>query len=599
MYRKASSQSTGASRILQIAIGIFSAIQFNHISNDLPAIYGTFWSVFYRFFIPPTTITILTSFVPSTISNYIIPLCLACLTPVHSFGFPLFELILLCICVRTCFSPCFLLGFVPCFCFGFFFHSIADVSIAGIVTGFIITYLSIGSYNFSTGIKQESIGFHYDDDDSSKVSRSGRRKGKLRSRATKTATLKPNNNNKRSSSSTSKSTESSNAPKNNNTDTKMNIKKSMITIILCTFIFTVTTLSVTILTNKTKVHMKGLIKKHVHDRKLPMNYKILAQNRSNTGLISVIEKYDSHRMLTADKSVLGGIFVMKGYAPDSIFAQFYLHEAVRLSNRGDDNTGKGGVNGLTLCLGVGIGVVTKALREHGCKVEAIELDTSIITYAQDYFSLKGYIHNKNAITYINDKEKFEKYEYVIHDVFSGGFIHPGLLKQSEFNQISNVLKIDGVVAINIVSSSKSSTYSKWVAEIVAKRLFQAFSNDGHGGIRVFSEPNVSEKIGVDNIVMFASKTKSVLQFRSPTNEDYLGSEMRQEVLEEFDRYEVFDVLPKDYIVNGDEGLLTWIKDEVMLWIGMAHVGMAHAKVMDNVHPKELWSALLAAEHGML
>lgn len=41
----------------------------------------------------------------------------------------------------------------------------------------------------------------------------------------------------------------------------------------------------------------------------------------------------------------------------------------------------------------------------------------------------------------------------------------------------------------------------------------------------------------------------------------------------------------------------WFKEEVQLWIGMAHVGIRHAKIMQIVHLANLWPALLAAEVG--
>lgn len=321
----------------------------------------------------------------------------------------------------------------------------------------------------------------------------------------------------------------------------------------------------------------------------PKSYELIEQKRSITGLISVVEKYDSHRMLTADLSVLGGVFTQGGFEQDSIFGQFHVHEAIRFSRRPTNST-------KTLCLGVGVGIVSRALHRHGMNVNPIELDGVIAQYAYDYFDFPSAlpiqvddgIHHLTTVT--------NAYDFIVHDAFSGGFIHPSLLSQHHFHLLASALSDDGVLAINIVSSTALSSRflpTHLVASVVATRLKRAF-----GYVRAFSDGHQAQ---IDNIVFFASKHEQALRFRQPVKEDVLDSPLRNYVFDMFweNEINVNKIWRLDTITQTkqpfEQSLVSRVTEKIRLWLGMAAVGIVHARLMDKVHSPHLWPALVAAE----
>lgn len=333
-------------------------------------------------------------------------------------------------------------------------------------------------------------------------------------------------------------------------------------------------------------------------RHLPEDYSILSQTWSKTGLITVVEKWHGHRMLVADRSVLGGYFVMPGYASDSIFGQFYVHEAVRLSRRSDDvdadarlsEAQRGGRNGRTLCIGIGVGVVTSALRALGCQVDAVELDPAVTDAATRWFGLQGNVH-------VTDGRKFVQtanvgtYDYVVHDAFTGGGISAALVCEHELRAIKRVMKDDGVLAINVVTGLNGS--STGVATVVYDRLHRVF-----GHVRMFNDMLDGS---VNNVVMFASSVQTGVQFRKPVESDYLGSEMRRTILGEFESKEITRETLKSGIgqklaselgIFGSVPLVGRLLEEVELRLGLLDVAWRHANIMDKAHPSAMWPALL-------
>lgn len=141
---------------------------------------------------------------------------------------------------------------------------------------------------------------------------------------------------------------------------------------------------------------------------------------------------------------------------DSIYSAFVLQEAVRLINstsRGGDWSGSE-----ALIIGLGTGIASTALRNHGIGTTIVEIDPAVYVAARTYFGLPdpgdGKIFLQDARGFIRRrKQKLEagedlpKFDVVIHDVFSGGGV-PGHLFTSEFwNDLKGVVKEDGVVAV--------------------------------------------------------------------------------------------------------------------------------------------------------
>lgn len=548
-------------QFLQVAIGVLAAVHYTVVSTLLPAIHGSFFSQVLKNAVPPITLVVgygLTRVLPPVTS--VIPLVM--LTPVHMAAFPLADLILLSVSVSitaTRHRHALLLvtaGFAATLCIPPLRLRIlrTPFPVAALLVATIASALSLRSLSLrSTMTRMTTLRKH-----KTKRSRTGRHSSGLPTTTTATARTYP-------------------------------------IIGVMTFVVTLMGVMVT-----APMLASGL--RAVRPRQLPTGYRILAQRRGVTGLVSVVEKLNSHRMLTADLSVLGGFYIKQGYAPDSIFSQFHVHEAVRLSYRsdrgiephndaistenttrnGDSSAAAGGRNGRTLCIGVGVGVVARSLRAHGCKVDAVELDAAVASFARDWFSLKVPVIVQDARRFL-DNAAGASYDFVVHDAFSGGGIDPSLVTRAELARLRRVLKADGVLAINVVSSTRGTTAA--VARVIGNRLHEVF-----GHVRLFSEGGRGR---IDNIVLFASQTGSAIRFRKPVQRDFLGSDMRQAALVAFERFEVkIDGLPKGWSVPK---LFAHAVEQVELIVGMCVVGAVHAHVMGEVHPPDLWSALLAVE----
>lgn len=112
--------------------------------------------------------------------------------------------------------------------------------------------------------------------------------------------------------------------------------------------------------------------------------------------------------------------------------------------------------------GLGIGTTPAALIEHGIDTTIVEIDPVVYDFAQKYFSLP-----KNHVAVIADAVSYtaelvqtsQKYDYIIHDVFTGG-AEPLELFTVEFIQdLSAILKPGGVIAIVSTLQNIQMTFS--------------------------------------------------------------------------------------------------------------------------------------------
>jgi spermidine synthase len=116
---------------------------------------------------------------------------------------------------------------------------------------------------------------------------------------------------------------------------------------------------------------------------------------------------------------------------------------------------------ITLTRGLGIGTSATALIKHGVKVDTVEIDPVVHKYASEYFGLPS-----NHASYIEDAVKFIdraiesgsddfQYNYILHDVFTGGAVPANLFTREIFTALSKLLKPDGVIAIVCTLSNHS------------------------------------------------------------------------------------------------------------------------------------------------
>lgn len=318
---------------------------------------------------------------------------------------------------------------------------------------------------------------------------------------------------------------------------------------------------------------------------MPPNYTILAQTRGPTGLISVVQLAGRYRLLTADMSVLGGRHTKKGFAQDSIFAQFHVHEAVRLTKRpGEPATEKGGKNGKALCIGLGVGIVPDALHRLGTYVDAVEIDPVVIQYAAHYFGMSvPNIAPVDAVKFLEQAHTVgRKYDYVVHDVFTGGAVPAELFAMSTWRAIRNVLEDDGVLAVNFVGAldDPPNTPATAAVALVYDRLQSAFEH-----VRLFSDGHDTR---THNFVFFASSVPERMTFRDYIEDDLLASAIRKETLDGFQKHEV----PRETLGTGVEDVegSDWV-----LHMGQWDTCREHLRLMKSIHPGDLWPALLVNE----
>ncbi|KAJ5146062.1 Spermidine/spermine synthases family [Penicillium bovifimosum] len=261
-------------------------------------------------------------------------------------------------------------------------------------------------------------------------------------------------------------------------------------------------------------------------------YTLLARQEAYTGYISVLENNnDGFRVMRCDHSLLGGQWTkdIPGYRPqveDPIYAVFAMLEAVRLVEP-DHGTPRVDADSKALVIGLGIGTTPSALIKHGIETTIVEIDPVVHKFATQYFNLPS-----NHIPVIQDAVKYVKkavdsnpiqYDYIIHDVFTGGAEPAELFTYEFLSNLNSLLKEDGVIAINYAGDL--TLYPTGLAVRTIKAVFPS--------CRIFREaPSPDEEdANFTNMVLFCKKSSSTpIQFRDPVPADYLGSKSRESYL---------------------------------------------------------------------
>lgn len=284
-------------------------------------------------------------------------------------------------------------------------------------------------------------------------------------------------------------------------------------------------------------------------------------------------------------SVLGGRHTRPGFAQDTVFAQFYVHEAVRLTKRpGESPTEKGGKNGNALCLGLGVGIVADAFHRLGSSVVAVEIDPVVARYAKLYFGMSApNVTETDAVEFLEQANSTrERYDYIIHDVFTGGAVPAELFSMDTWRATRDVMMEDGVLAVNFVGAidDPPTTPATAAVALVYDRLKKVF-----GHVRVFSDGHDTR---THNLVFFASPVPERLTFRDYVEADLMESGIRKQALDTFQRYEV----SRDSLGPGVEDLEG---SDYILYMGQWDTCRIHLQLMTTIHPRELWPALYINE----
>ncbi|POW17693.1 hypothetical protein PSTT_00290 [Puccinia striiformis] len=276
---------------------------------------------------------------------------------------------------------------------------------------------------------------------------------------------------------------------------------------------------------------------------------------------------------------------------ESIYPTFISSKRVARSS-GNQNTRK--AKPKALILGVGVGVSARVLMKDGVNVTAVEIDPIVYEYAQKYFGFpvpEGGIFLEDARAYLNRKEENDRedprFDYVIHDVFTGGSVPSSLFTIECWNSIRSKLKDDGVLAVNFVGRPLSEA-----ASFVLTTLFEVFPF-----CRAFSEDSgvsISDS-DYQNMVIFCSPSGPP-QFRKPTEiEGFEPSIYQSQVLSSFEDHELdlgrLSANHNDPENTNDSNRSFVLTDLNSYQLDLAQVQNAlfHWEIMRKILPHQVWN----------
>lgn len=318
------------------------------------------------------------------------------------------------------------------------------------------------------------------------------------------------------------------------------------------------------------------------------DYTILERQESITGYISVLEdNQKGFRVMRCDHSLLGGewkVASASGAANkvgDPIYSIFTMLEAVRLVEPSSRNPEKTALN-----IGLGVGTAPSALIAHGINTTILEIDPVVHELAVKYFNLpynhSYYIGDAVAIVGSSvanarsnpDTSEAESYDYIIHDVFTGGAEPVELFTEEFLSGLHLLLKPDGVIAINYAGDLAMPS-----ASIVYRTITSVFPS-----CRAFREeaaPAAGTKPDdFTNMVFFCRKTAIPVNFRKPIEADFLGSRFRREYL--MPKHEI----PSSAFELNGSILKRGKTKELEKWQSKSAIG--HWRVMRTVLPDAVW-----------
>ncbi|KAI0443489.1 S-adenosyl-L-methionine-dependent methyltransferase [Xylaria telfairii] len=305
---------------------------------------------------------------------------------------------------------------------------------------------------------------------------------------------------------------------------------------------------------------------------------------SNTGYISVLDSHaNGYRVMRCDHSLLGGEWTKFGrnIVAEPVYSVFTQLEAVRLvqvSGKVPDNQAH------ALNIGLGIGTTPSALISHGIDTTIVEIDPIIHKFASKYFGLPpnhtAVIEDVVSWSQLNAPILHEHYDYIVHDVFTGGAEPVDLFTDTFLEGLKHMLKPNGVIVINYAGDFTLPSLS-----IVVNTIQDIFPS-----CRIFreNESPTEDKVeedgrDFDNVMIFCLKTNDKIRFRKPVEADYLKSISRKQFL-----VPQHEVPPSAFSPREEVGILRSNETEKLAkWHDQS--ALRHWDVMRTVIPGEIWN----------
>ncbi|KAJ1898420.1 hypothetical protein LPJ66_002759 [Kickxella alabastrina] len=290
-------------------------------------------------------------------------------------------------------------------------------------------------------------------------------------------------------------------------------------------------------------------------------YRMLLRKESTTGWVTVSDEHDrGMRVLRSGHSLIGGQW---STTRESIFAIFYYADAVRMIRSVQQE------NEHALIIGLGAGISARSLHKSKVRVDVV-----------DFFGLPrdlNAVHLYDARAFI-ESAPFGTYDYIVHDVFTGGSVPPSLFSQEAVAHLHRILLPNGVLAMNYVGIPNDH---RSMGHITAT-LRTTFKY-----VRCFIEPNPARKDDpekdtsgiLSNMMFFASDAP--LNFQIPTVDSSPGknTSLRKAVLSEMLANEI--ILPIDAMRP-----LTDAWNPLSEW--QLPGAIQHWHAMRSIFPEEYW-----------
>ncbi|KAG8901881.1 hypothetical protein FRB99_005021 [Tulasnella sp. 403] len=366
--------------------------------------------------------------------------------------------------------------------------------------------------------------------------------------------------------------------------------------------------------------------------------RILAAADSVTGMVLVGESLNSgFRYLRCDHSLLGGVWIGEDKVAaisttkynkataggvdlqgdrlgDSIYTAFLLQDGMRLFKRGAVADRKTEPES-ALVIGLGAGIMARSLTLLDITPTIVEIDPVVHEYAERFFALPKqppvndtdgspfFIPPRTPQTHFMDARTFVdrraailsgmrrireamRYDYVVHDCFSGGMVPTHIFTQEFWASTKAVMKLDGILAVNFAGKLASNA-----ARAILLTLESSFDK-----CRIFHDriqPAAGEEGFTEheflNMVFFCTQSPDIdLSLRPPKNVDYVDSLVRRYIFQHFETLEVprSRLLGEDVDEHDSIYILTDAQNPLREW--QLKSAVEHWSLMRQVLPDETW-----------
>jgi hypothetical protein len=300
--------------------------------------------------------------------------------------------------------------------------------------------------------------------------------------------------------------------------------------------------------------------------------------------------------MRCDHSLLGGEFLLteerrsnEGWeVNEPIYAVFDMLEAVRLmelEHTIPDPEAK------ALVIGLGIGTAPKAFITHGINTTIVELDPVVHEYATTYFGLPtnhtAFI--QGAAYWVSEAAANNelKYDYIIHDVFTGGAEPISLFTDTFLHGLRSLLEPNGAIALN---------YAGGPDQPLTKKVLNTIDVTFEGQCKIYRDtpPDTSEMTGdkaevnqdFSNMVVFCRNSPGAVSFREPIAADFLGSKSRQQYMLPKPDLEI--QFPRQSSEGWTQADVLKGDDERLWYAQQAESAQKHWYIMRKVLPDVVW-----------